>query len=184
MVETDFTIIKPSILAAFIASQRKGLVSGIFLLWHMCYITSCMIIYLIKALRQKMHLWTCAQSKNSDQSAHLRSLIRIYTGRILDRQECKVSSCGQRRLWHTQVGQDRSTERYDFGIFAFLGDIYWLLISLMTNPYSINSFDMLVVYHIDRTFVINILYLPQIVGHLNNLTNFSDKLNKSIRLHW
>ena len=30
---------------------------------------------------------------------HLRSLIRIFTGRILDRQGFKVSSCGQRRHW-------------------------------------------------------------------------------------
>ena len=30
---------------------------------------------------------------------HSRSLIRIFTGRILDRQRCKISSCRQRRLW-------------------------------------------------------------------------------------
>ena len=46
-----------------------------------------------------MYLWTCAPSEDSDQTAHSRSLIRIFTGRILDRQGCKVSSCGQRRLW-------------------------------------------------------------------------------------
>ena len=30
---------------------------------------------------------------------HSRSVVRIFTGRNLDRQGCKVSSCGQRRLW-------------------------------------------------------------------------------------
>ena len=40
-----------------------------------------------------------APSEDSDQPAHSRSLIRILTGRILDNQGYKVSSCGQRRLW-------------------------------------------------------------------------------------
>ena len=30
---------------------------------------------------------------------HSRSLFRIFSGRILDSQGCKVSSCAQRRLW-------------------------------------------------------------------------------------
>ena len=37
--------------------------------------------------------------EDSDQTAHSRSLIRIFTERILDSQACKASSCGQRRLW-------------------------------------------------------------------------------------
>ena len=37
-------------------------------------------------------------SEGSDQPAHLLSLIRIFTGRILDGQGYKVSSCAQRRL--------------------------------------------------------------------------------------
>ena len=37
-------------------------------------------------------------SEDSDQPAHSRSLIRIFTGRILDSQVSKVSSCGQWRL--------------------------------------------------------------------------------------
>ena len=45
-----------------------------------------------------------APSEDSDQPAHPRRLIRIFTGRILDRQECKVSSCGQRGLWSDCVG--------------------------------------------------------------------------------
>ena len=39
----------------------------------------------------------CATSEDSDQPAHSRSLIRRFTGCILD-SKCKVSSCGQRRL--------------------------------------------------------------------------------------
>ena len=31
------------------------------------------------------------------------SLIRIFTGRILDRQGCKVSSCGQRKFFVAQT---------------------------------------------------------------------------------
>ena len=41
---------------------------------------------------------TCALSDDSDKPAHSRSLIRIFTVRILDRQGRKVSSCGQGRL--------------------------------------------------------------------------------------
>ena len=45
-----------------------------------------------------MHLWTCASSDHSDQLAHSRKLIRIFTEPILDDQKCTVSSCGQRIL--------------------------------------------------------------------------------------
>ena len=41
---------------------------------------------------------SCVPREDSDQPAHSRSLIRIFTGRILDSQTFKVSSCGQRRL--------------------------------------------------------------------------------------
>ena len=41
----------------------------------------------------------CAPSEDSDQPAHARSLIRIFTRRFLDSQGCKVSSRWQRRLW-------------------------------------------------------------------------------------
>ena len=47
---------------------------------------------------QKTYLLTCAPSEDSDQPAHSRSLIRIFTERILDSQGCKVSSCGQKTL--------------------------------------------------------------------------------------
>ena len=43
--------------------------------------------------RQKTHLPTCALSEDSDQPVHSRSLIRIFTGHILDSQGVKCSSC-------------------------------------------------------------------------------------------
>ena len=45
---------------------------------------------IIESQRQKTYLRTCALSEDSDQHAHLRSLIRIVTGRISDSQRCKV----------------------------------------------------------------------------------------------
>ena len=42
---------------------------------------------------------TCAPSEDSDQTAHSRSLIRIFPERILGCQGCKVSTCIKRRLW-------------------------------------------------------------------------------------
>ena len=46
-----------------------------------------------KPLWQKTYLQTRAPSEGSDQTVHLRSLIRIFTGRILDSQGCEVLSC-------------------------------------------------------------------------------------------
>ena len=54
---------------------------------------------ILEPKRPKTHLRTCAPSKDSDQPAHLRSLTRNFTVRILDSQGCEVSSCRQRRLW-------------------------------------------------------------------------------------
>ena len=48
---------------------------------------------------QKMCQWTSAPSKDSDQPTHSCSLTSIFPGGISDRQEFKVSSCRQRRLW-------------------------------------------------------------------------------------
>ena len=42
-----------------------------------------------------------APSEDSDQPAHSRSLIRIFTGRILDSHWCWVSSCGHRNYDQT-----------------------------------------------------------------------------------
>ena len=36
--------------------------------------------------------------EDSDQTGHSHSLIRIFSGHILESQGCKVSSCGQLRL--------------------------------------------------------------------------------------
>ena len=49
--------------------------------------------------RQETYPRTCAPSEDSNQPAHSRSLIRIFSGRIFDLQGCNASSCGQRRLW-------------------------------------------------------------------------------------
>ena len=59
----------------------------------LCYLRLSFELY-----RQKTYLRTCAPSEASDQTAHSRSLIRIFTVCTLESQGCKVSSCGQRRL--------------------------------------------------------------------------------------
>ena len=48
---------------------------------------------IIGGTASKNVLWTRALSEDPDQPAHARSLIRIFTRRILDSQ-----GCGQRRL--------------------------------------------------------------------------------------
>ena len=48
--------------------------------------------------RWETYLRTCAPNEDSDQPAHLLSLIRISTWRISDSQGCRVFSCGQRTL--------------------------------------------------------------------------------------
>ena len=67
--------------------------------------------------RQKTYLQACAPSKDSDQPAHLCSLIRIFTGPIQDRQGCKVSSCTQLILW-----SDSMDAQADLSVF--LGPTY------------------------------------------------------------
>ena len=57
---------------------------------------------------QKTYLRTCVLSEDSDQTAHSRSLIWIFTWRFLDSQGCKVSSCGQRRHWSDCTEADLS----------------------------------------------------------------------------
>ena len=49
-------------------------------------------------IHEKTYLRTCGTSKDSVQPVHSCSLIRIFTGHILDNQGCSVSSCGQTRL--------------------------------------------------------------------------------------
>ena len=45
-----------------------------------------------------MYFQTCASRENADQLSHSRSLIKIFTGHILDRQRCKVPSVGHKTL--------------------------------------------------------------------------------------
>ena len=49
--------------------------------------------------RQKTYLRKCAPSEASDQPSHSRSLVWIFTGRVLDSQGCRVSSSEQSRHW-------------------------------------------------------------------------------------
>ena len=55
-------------------------------------------LLLYESQHQKTYLWISAPSEDSDQTAHSRSLIRIFTGRILDSHGCKVSSWWQKTL--------------------------------------------------------------------------------------
>ena len=65
---------------------------------RLCGVTSHVIF---EPKRQKTYRRTCAPCEDSDQPAHPRSLIRIFTGRILVSQGCKSSSCGQTKtlIW-------------------------------------------------------------------------------------
>ena len=61
---------------------------------------------------RKCTLRTCTTSEDSDQPVRSHSLIRIFTGCILDRQGCKVS-CWQRRLKSDWAGaQAQSSLRW------------------------------------------------------------------------
>ena len=51
--------------------------------------------YMIRDVRKRTYVHVRACSEDSDQPAHLRSLIRILTWRISDSQGCEVSSCGK-----------------------------------------------------------------------------------------
>ena len=68
--------------------------------------------------RQTAYLWTCAPCEDSDQPAHLRSLIRIFTECFLDSQGCKFCWCGQwsdarkRRLISVFVGYTSQKVRF------------------------------------------------------------------------
>ena len=83
-----------------------------------------------KPQRQKTYLQTCAPSEDTDQPAHTRSLIRIFTGHSLDNQGCKVSSRGQRRLWSdcANAQADLSLRLTDMteGTFSHRLRIKWL----------------------------------------------------------
>ena len=61
------------------------------------YVGSNLLTVILEA-HQETNLQTCSPSEDSYQTAHARSLIWIFTGRILNNQICKVSSYGQRRV--------------------------------------------------------------------------------------
>ena len=61
---------------------------------------------------QKTCLWICAPSEDLDQTAHLRSLIKIFTRHILNSQGCKVSSNRQWR--HTWVFDKPACQKVHF----------------------------------------------------------------------
>ena len=108
--------------------------------------------------RPKMYLRTCAASEDSDQPAHSRSLIRILSGRILDSQGCKVSSCGQRRLWSdcadAQADLSLRLEHISEGTFSHVAapiivgtDLFfsWFILSReVLNKFPV---DLFLLYH-------------------------------------
>ena len=63
---------------------------------HQC---ESIILSILELQHQKTYLRECVPREDPDQPAHSCSLIRIFTGHILDNQGCKVSSCTQQRLW-------------------------------------------------------------------------------------
>ena len=77
------------------AAERLKSLDPISLDWLQSLVTKRFFLIILFLI---VHWKMCAPSEDSDQPAHSRSLIRIFTGRILDRQECKVSSRGQGRL--------------------------------------------------------------------------------------
>ena len=69
-----------------------------------------------KRKNQKTYLRTCAPSEDSDQTSQMRSLIRIFTGRILDSQGCEIEDSDQtarmRKLIWVFVGRTRQKVRF------------------------------------------------------------------------
>ena len=91
-----------------------------------------------EAQRRTTYLWICAPSEDSDQPAHSRSLIGIFTRRLLDSQLCKVSSRGQRRLW-SERGAAQANMSLSFGGhvrrygFSGCGSFIWFLVIKQTD---------------------------------------------------
>ena len=54
--------------------------------------------YYVMNRNVRKHSLRCAPNEDSDHPAHLRSVFRIFTVHIFNSQDCKVSSCGQKRL--------------------------------------------------------------------------------------
>ena len=100
----------------------------------------CVCVCVFESQLQEQYLHRFSSSANSKHPAHLRSLIWIFTGCILDSQECLVSLWGQWRLWsdcadaqsdlniHCSYEETRTSEvRYVFsrcGSFEFMEDFF------------------------------------------------------------
>ena len=96
---------------------------------------------------QKTYLQTCAPREDSDQPAHSRSLIRIFTGRILDSQGCPLSSCGQWRLWsHCTDAQGDLSLRWTYvsegSFYFFAAQLTPFILSIYIKVASINSQEL------------------------------------------
>ena len=83
---------------------------------------------------------TCTPSEDSDHSAHLHTLIRIFNVRILDSKGCKISSLGEQRLWSDCVMRrliwifaGRTCQLY---VFSRSGSYH---ASLFISPFKIQS---------------------------------------------
>ena len=88
---------QPQCLQGVVTFDR--LENSVFCRWNPSYYIYPLTWRRNKQQRQETNLRTCAPREDSDQTAHTRSLIRIFTGRILDYQGRKVFSCRQRKLY-------------------------------------------------------------------------------------
>ena len=92
--------------------------SDLSLCWaHMLFCRFCHALAQFKTITMKAKWVALSENIPSDmfseqrfRSASTCTVIKIFTGHILDSQGCKVSSCGQWRLWsdctdeHTDLG--------------------------------------------------------------------------------
>ena len=75
-------------------SEKPDQTADLSLPWsHKSYCRIChaLVHLILEQLREKAYHRACAPSKDLDQTANKRSLIRIFAGRSLDSQECSVS---------------------------------------------------------------------------------------------
>ena len=117
----------------------------------------------MEPLRQKTYLRTCAPSEDSDQPAHSRSLIRIFTWRILDNQGFKVSSCEQRsdytdpqanlslRWAHTSEGMVSHFVTQLIVTQLFLYWLRWQLIQLCPPTQQMWLYDIREIFRSDQS---------------------------------
>ena len=120
---------------------------------------------------------------------HSRSLIRIITGRILDSQGCKNSSCGHRRLWSNcadaQAEFVSSLDAQSEGMFSHVAFICFKY----THKYGVSSIDN----HINIPMAFLLPFFPKFsqfkAPYSSKIDIFfiQERLNKLIYtsvLHW